>query len=107
MPHQQSKKIKTHVENVSALILKRKLRLLQVVRIDPTEIVIPFTTNAEIPSLWAENEYWQRACSNFLREISNNYSKEIQETSVCKENLLDPASHCMRNNNFWKHFILY
>ena len=42
--------------------------------IDPAEILVPFT-NAEISPLWAENEHWQRPCSNFLGEISNKYSK--------------------------------
>ena len=36
------------------MILKGKLRL-QLAEIDPAEIMVPFT-NAEITSLWAENE---------------------------------------------------
>jgi hypothetical protein len=41
---------------------------------DPAEIVVPFT-NAEIASLWAQDEHWQRACSNFLGEMKNRYPK--------------------------------
>ena len=41
--------------------------------------------NDEIDKLWAESEPWQRACSNFLGEINNNYPKK-QENSTYKEN---------------------
>lgn len=47
LPHKQSKILKTYVETISELILKEKLRLCQLTRIDPVEIVVPFT-NAEI-----------------------------------------------------------
>ena len=49
---------------------------------DPAEIVVPFT-NAEIVSLWAENEHWQRAYSNSFGE-TNKYTKK-QVTSVYKK----------------------
>lgn len=74
LAHKQSKKLKTYIEKVSELILKGKLRLRQLVGMDPAEIVVPFT-NAEIASLWVQNEHWQRACSNFLGEINNRYPK--------------------------------
>jgi hypothetical protein len=37
---------------------------------DLADIVVPFP-NAEIVSLWAQDEQWQKACSNFLGEINN------------------------------------
>lgn len=46
----QHKKLRTYLENVSELILKAKLKLHQLERIDPEEIVI-ILTNAEIASL--------------------------------------------------------
>ena len=64
LPHKWSKKLKTYVENVSKVIIKGKLRLNQLVGIDPAEIIVPFTTD-EIKKLWEENEPWQRACANF------------------------------------------
>lgn len=42
--------------------------------IDPTEIVVPFI-NAEIASLLAENQHWQRAYNYFFGDISNKYPK--------------------------------
>ena len=67
------------MEKVSGLILKGKLIFCQLAGIDPAEIVVPFT-NAEIASLWAENEHWQRAYSNFGGEINNTYPecKQLQ-----------------------------
>ena len=62
------------MEKVSGLIRKEKLRLHQFSAIDPSEIVISFD-NEEINKLWEESEPWQRACSNFLGEINNSYSK--------------------------------
>ena len=67
----ESKKLKSHIENVSELILKRKLRLCQLVGVDPAEIVVPFT-NAENSSLWTENEHWQRVSSNFREGLTIN-----------------------------------
>ena len=40
--HKQSKKLTTYVENVSELILKRKMILCQLAITGPTEIVVPF-----------------------------------------------------------------
>jgi hypothetical protein len=54
----------------------------QLAGMDPAEIVVPFT-NAEIVSLWAENEHWQRAYSNSFGE-TNKYTKK-QVTSVYKK----------------------
>ena len=58
---------------VSELLLKKRERLQKLVGMDPAEIVVPFT-NAEIVSLWAENEHWQRAYSNSFGE-TNKYTK--------------------------------
>ncbi|KAL6082707.1 hypothetical protein STEG23_019019 [Scotinomys teguina] len=74
LPNKQSKKLKTYVEKISALILKGKLRLHQLAGIDPAEIVVPLTKE-DIEKLWAESEPWQRACSNFLGEINSKYPK--------------------------------
>ena len=74
IPHKPNKKLKTYVEKVSELIIKGKLRLHQLAGIDPAEIIVPFTTE-EIRKLWEYNEPWQRACANFLGEISSNYPK--------------------------------
>ena len=46
--------------------------MIELSRIDPEEIVIPFT-DAEIALLGAKNEYRQEACNNFLGEIKNKY----------------------------------
>ena len=62
------------MEKVSGLILKGKMRLCQLAGIDPAEIVVPFT-NAEIASLWAENEHWQRVSGNFLEKLTINIPK--------------------------------
>ena len=79
LSHKLSKKLNTYVEKVFELILKGKLRLHQLAGIDPAEIIVPFN-NGEIDKLWEESEPWQRACSNSLGEIKNNYpkSKRIQ-----------------------------
>ena len=50
------------------------MRLNQLADIDPDEIVVPFS-NAEISSLWAENEHWQRASITFLEDTNNRYSQ--------------------------------
>lgn len=47
------------------MILKGKTRIHQLEGIASAEIAIPLT-NTEIDSLWAGNEHWQRACSNFF-----------------------------------------
>ena len=64
---------------VSELILKEKFGLHQLAGLAPAVIVIPFN-NGKIVKLWEESKPWQRACSNILGEISNNYpkSKRIQ-----------------------------
>lgn len=59
LTHKHSKKLKTY-NKVSELILKGKMRLPQLVGMDPAEVVLPFT-NSEIASLWAQDEHWQRA----------------------------------------------
>ena len=73
-PHKPSKKLKTYVEKVSELIIKVVLKLHQLAGIDPAEIIVPFTID-EIKKLWEDNEPWQRACVNFLGDISSNYPK--------------------------------
>ena len=47
--------METYVEKVSELILKEKLRLHQLVEIDPAEIIVPFK-NDEIDKSWQESE---------------------------------------------------
>lgn len=89
LAHKQSKKLKTYIEKVSELILKGKLRLRQLVGMDPAEIVVPFT-NAEIASLWIQNEHWQRACSNFLGEINNRYPKSKRLQFIKRTNWILP-----------------
>ncbi|KAL6038242.1 hypothetical protein STEG23_034915 [Scotinomys teguina] len=74
LPCKPSKKLKTYIEKISDLIHKGKLRLRQLTGMDPAEIIVPLT-NEEVSSLWKDNEYWQRACSNFLGEINNCYPK--------------------------------
>ncbi|KAL6088155.1 hypothetical protein STEG23_004627, partial [Scotinomys teguina] len=74
LPRKPNKKLKTYIEKISDLIHKGKLRLRQLTGMDPAEIVVPLT-NEEVSSLWKDNEYWQRACSNFLGEINNCYPK--------------------------------
>ncbi|KAL6034225.1 hypothetical protein STEG23_023036 [Scotinomys teguina] len=74
LPRKPNKKLKTYIEKISDLIHKGKLRLRQLTGMDPAEIVVPLT-NEEVSSLWKDNEYWQRACSNFLGEINNHYPK--------------------------------
>ncbi|KAL6091210.1 hypothetical protein STEG23_017687 [Scotinomys teguina] len=74
LPRKSNKKLKTYIEKISDLIHKGKLRLRQLTGMDPGEIVVPLT-NEEVSSLWKDNEYWQRACSNFLGEINNRYPK--------------------------------
>ncbi|KAL6044970.1 hypothetical protein STEG23_011887 [Scotinomys teguina] len=74
LPHKPNKKLKIYIEKISDLIHKGKLRLRQLTGMDPAEIVVPLT-NEEVSSLWKDNEYWQRACSNFLGEINNHYPK--------------------------------
>lgn len=73
LPHEQNKKLK-HTEKISDLILKGRLKLHPLTQIDPAEIIVHLT-NEEISYLWKDNEYWPRACSNFLRTISKNYPK--------------------------------
>ena len=72
LAHKQSKKLKTYIEKVSELILKGQMRLRQLVWMDLAEIVVK---NTEIASLWAQDEQWQKACSNFLGGINNRYPK--------------------------------
>ncbi|KAL6070467.1 hypothetical protein STEG23_006054, partial [Scotinomys teguina] len=74
LPRKPNKKLKTYIEKISDLIHKGKLRLRQLTGMDPAEIVVPLT-NEEVSSLWKDNEYWQRACSNFLGDINNRYPK--------------------------------
>jgi hypothetical protein len=56
---------------------------------DPAEIVLSFT-NAEIALLWAQDKYWQRACSNFLREINNRYPKSMWLEFIKRTNWILP-----------------
>ena len=60
LPYNPSNKLKTYVEKISELIFKGKLRLYQLTRMDPTEIVVPLT-NEEIDQLWVEK--WSLAKS--------------------------------------------
>ena len=75
----EQKNLKPYIENVSKLILKRKLRLQRLAGIDPAEIIVPFN-NDETDKLWTESQPWQRTCSHFFGEINNKYpkSKKIQ-----------------------------
>jgi hypothetical protein len=50
------------------------MRLRLLLRMDLDEILVPFI-NAEIDSLWAQDEHWQGASSNFLEDINNRYPK--------------------------------
>ena len=77
------------MEKVSELILKGKLRLHQLAGIDPAEIIVPFN-NDEIDKLWEESEPWQRACSNFLGEINNNYPKSKRIQLIKRTNWILP-----------------
>ena len=43
------------MENISELIFKGKLRLFQLTRMNPAEIVVPLT-NEEIDQLWVETK---------------------------------------------------
>ena len=52
LAHKQSKKLKTYIEKDSELILKGKMRLRQLVRMDPAEIVV-LLTNVEITTSWS------------------------------------------------------
>ncbi|KAL6043499.1 hypothetical protein STEG23_013971, partial [Scotinomys teguina] len=74
LPCKPNKKLKTYIEKISDLIHKGKLRLCQLIGMDPAEIIVPLT-HEEVSSLWKDNKYWQRACSNFLGEINNHYPK--------------------------------
>ena len=49
LAHKVRKKLKTHIEKVSELILKGKMRVQQLVGMDLAETVVPFT-KAEIAS---------------------------------------------------------
>jgi hypothetical protein len=56
------------------------MRLCQLARIDPTEIVVPFS-NVKIASLRAQDEHWQRASGDFFwggGEITNKYPESNQ-----------------------------
>jgi hypothetical protein len=52
------------------MIMKGKMSLGQLAETDPVEIVAPFT-NAEIVSLWAENEHQQKLVVILGRLITN------------------------------------
>ena len=58
--YKQSKKLKTHMEKISELILKVRIRLHQLTETDPAELVVPLT-NVETLSLLVINKDWQRA----------------------------------------------
>ena len=65
------------------------MRLWQLAGMDPAEIVVPFT-NAETASLWTQDEHWQRACSNFLGEINNRYSRSKWPQFIQRTNWILP-----------------
>ena len=44
LSHKQNKKLKNYVKKFSKLIMTGKVKPRQLARIDPTEIVLPFTT---------------------------------------------------------------
>lgn len=77
------------MEKVPELILKEKLGLCQLTRMDQDEIVVTFT-NVEIDSLWAENEYWQRVYSSFGEKLTTNIPKA--KNSIYKENQRDSST---------------
>ncbi|KAL6079786.1 hypothetical protein STEG23_023427 [Scotinomys teguina] len=91
LPCKPNKKLKTYIEKISDLIHKGKLRLCQLTGMDPAEIVVPLT-NEEVSSLWKDNEYWQRACSNFLGEINNRYPKSKRIEFIKKTEWVLPHS---------------
>ena len=66
------------------MILKGKLRLCQLTGIDPAEIVVLFM-KAEIFSLWAENEHWQRPYSNFFLERLTTNIPKARDFSLYRE----------------------
>lgn len=74
LSHKQNKKLESYMEKISDLILKGRVLLCQLTGQDPGESIVPLTSQ-EISSLWKDNEYWPRVCSNFLGKISNNCPK--------------------------------
>lgn len=73
LAHKHSKKLKTY-NKVSELILKGKMRLPQLVGMDPAEVVLPFT-NSEMPhygpkmNIGKEHEVisWERLTADTLK----------------------------------------
>lgn len=53
---QRVKRLKISIGKVYELILKGKMRLIQLIRMDPTETAILFI-NVEIAPLWAQDEH--------------------------------------------------
>ncbi|KAL6082528.1 hypothetical protein STEG23_004612 [Scotinomys teguina] len=104
LPRKPNKKLKTYVEKISDLIHKGKLRLRQLTGMDPAEIVIPLT-NEEVSLLWKDNEYWQRACSNFLGEINNRYPKSKRTEFIKKTEWVLP--HIVRQKPISGVLTLY
>lgn len=56
----------------------------------PTEIVVTFT-NVELALPWAQDEHWQRACSNWGAEINNKYPKGKQLQFIKRNNWVLPV----------------
>ncbi|KAL6063533.1 hypothetical protein STEG23_000298 [Scotinomys teguina] len=71
---------------------------------DPAEIVVPLT-NEQVSSLWKDNEYWQRACSNFLGEINNCYPKSKRIEFIKKTEWVLP--HIVRQKPISGVFTFY
>ena len=72
-----------HIENISELIIKGRIRLCQLSGADLAEMVVPLT-NAGIISLWVINEDWHRACSNYLGKNNNKYPKKSKHIQFLK-----------------------
>ena len=88
------------------MIRKGKIRLRQLVGMDLAEIVAP-STNAEIASLSAQDEHWQRARSNFLGEINNRYPKSKQLQFLKRTHWILPHLIKGRNSNICNPYILH
>ena len=69
------------------------MRLHHLARIDPTEIIVPFT-NDEIKKLWEDNVPWQRVWTNFLGEINENYPKSDRISLINRGDCILPHIVC-------------
>ena len=56
---------------------------------NPAKIMVSYT-NAVIRQMWGIND-WQRACSNFLKNINNKYPKSKQIQFIKRTNWILPC----------------